>query len=492
MAAIAFPGAEGHGSTTRHAFAGGVSPTIIRVTNLNPDGPGSLKDALESSGPRIVVPEVAGEIVVDGLININQPYCWYAGQVAPSPGLRLREATVQIQTNDVLVQHLDCRRGDGSGTAQDCLRFYAAQDAIFDYCNAFFTTDEALSAVVDSIRCTFSRVHAGEPLDNGWGSKGSLFGSNSSQTSYDITVHHCLFSHSKTRNPLARYRQRLEWAMNVIYNMGPNDGDGMDIRDMDEVDYDLFIDLWSNTYLDGAGSGSGSHIIDVGTTARRPSTASRLYLGSAEATGNIHYEKRPIDDATDVWAVVNDTNVPSGTFQSLVPTSASSGTLTEQSAASAFASIVTSKNVGAYPLYVDAVRDRIIAEVAAQTGVWKDDIADTGGWPTVSTATRSFATPSNPFGDDDGDGYTNIERYIHENYTAAVQAFSYEFPASGGGSTPSEVTQIIQSLTCGKRYRAVPMFNRNGDIVSTKYIDSKDGSIVTDATVLASLSYCKR
>ena len=56
----AFPGAQGFGSKTRHAYAGGAAPTVYRVTNLNDSGAGSLRAALTAAGPRIVIFEVSG------------------------------------------------------------------------------------------------------------------------------------------------------------------------------------------------------------------------------------------------------------------------------------------------------------------------------------------------------------------------------------------------------------------------------------------------
>ncbi|MCG8126040.1 MAG: hypothetical protein N0E55_19060, partial [Candidatus Thiodiazotropha taylori] len=54
----AFPGAEGFGAVS----VGGRHGKVIRVTNLNADGPGSLQAAASASGPRIVVFDVAGVI----------------------------------------------------------------------------------------------------------------------------------------------------------------------------------------------------------------------------------------------------------------------------------------------------------------------------------------------------------------------------------------------------------------------------------------------
>jgi hypothetical protein len=41
-----------------------------------------------------------------------------------------------------------------------------------------------------------------------------------------------------------------------------------------------------------------------------------------------------------------------------------------------------------------------------------------GGFPTLAVNTRPLTPPANPNGDDDGDGYTNLEEWLHSFYAA--------------------------------------------------------------------------
>jgi hypothetical protein len=66
---------------------------IIRVTNLNTDGPGSFAAAVAVKGPRIVVFEVGGVIDLNkNELKIVEPFLTIAGQTAPSPGITLSAA----------------------------------------------------------------------------------------------------------------------------------------------------------------------------------------------------------------------------------------------------------------------------------------------------------------------------------------------------------------------------------------------------------------
>ncbi len=69
----AFPGAEGYGAYAR----GGRGGQVLFVTNLNDSGPGSLRAAIETKGPRTVIFRVGGLIETQGL-EIREPYITFA------------------------------------------------------------------------------------------------------------------------------------------------------------------------------------------------------------------------------------------------------------------------------------------------------------------------------------------------------------------------------------------------------------------------------
>ena len=85
----AFPGAEGHG----RYITGGRGGEIVHVTNLNDNGPGSLREAVSKSN-RIVVFDVGGIIALASDLSIKDNIT-IAGQTAPAPGITLRYYPLQ-------------------------------------------------------------------------------------------------------------------------------------------------------------------------------------------------------------------------------------------------------------------------------------------------------------------------------------------------------------------------------------------------------------
>ena len=103
----AFPGAEGFGA---YSF-GGRGGALYRVTNLKDSGPGSLREAAEAEGPRIVIFDVSGTINLESRIEVVHPYITIAGQTAPGDGITVSGRKFDVRTYDVIIRHLRFRRG---------------------------------------------------------------------------------------------------------------------------------------------------------------------------------------------------------------------------------------------------------------------------------------------------------------------------------------------------------------------------------------------
>lgn len=147
----AFPGAEGYGAET----IGGRGGDVLFVTNLNDSGPGSLRAAVEASGPRTVIFRIAGVITLDRELHIDDPCLTIAGQTAPVPGITLRmnpsaetvgqsESLMGIETHDVEIRYLKFRRGDSRLNGDNLDIRDPSYNVIVDHVSFSWSTDESI------------------------------------------------------------------------------------------------------------------------------------------------------------------------------------------------------------------------------------------------------------------------------------------------------------------------------------------------------------
>ena len=70
-------------------------------------------------------------------------------------------------------------------------------------------------------------------------------------------------------------------------------------------------------------------------------------------------------------------------------------------------------HAGARPAERCPVDARVVDQVTSGTGGIIKSQEDVGGWPALAENCRELTVPNNPSGDDDGDGYTNLEEWLH-------------------------------------------------------------------------------
>lgn len=137
-----FPGAEGFGSVAR----GGRCGRVIHVTTLNATGPGSLQEALDARGPRIIVFDVSG--VINDQVAVTQGHVTIAGQTSPGGviirGIKINEEAFERggDNDDIVIRHVRTHP-DGAGL-DDALRINHAQRVMIDHVSTGRAADEAI------------------------------------------------------------------------------------------------------------------------------------------------------------------------------------------------------------------------------------------------------------------------------------------------------------------------------------------------------------
>ncbi|MFL1012126.1 pectate lyase family protein [Flavisericum labens] len=229
---LAFPTAEGFGAYAQ----GGRGGKVLYVTNLNDDGEGSLRWAVDQEGARTVVFALSGNIDLKKRITIRNPKITIAGQTAPGDGICLRGETIAVAADDVIIRYIRVRLGDGlhgigSKQGKDAISISKGKNIIVDHCSASWSLDEILSS--STKHPTLSHVtvqwcfitEALNPDNHGFGSL--IRGTGGAKYSYLYN----LYASNRGRNPRpGNYNSNphtedpegllLDFRNNVLYNWG--------------------------------------------------------------------------------------------------------------------------------------------------------------------------------------------------------------------------------------------------------------------------------
>jgi hypothetical protein len=362
---LAFKGAEGAGR-----FAtGGRGGTIIRVTNLNDDGAGSLRAAIVTKGPRIIVFDVAGTIRLKSDLVIREPRITITGENAPAGGIAIADHGLVIKADDVIIRFFRSRLGDVSKVESDAISVSSGRRIILDHVSAGWSVDETLSASarytdtegIYDLTVQWSIIS--ESLRKGGHAKGEhgygslIRGGRGSRFSF----HHNLWAHHVQRMPRpGNYTSAaedptgplIEFRSNVFYNWGGSRA-GYNADSDSNAAYN-FID---NAYVAGPDS-KGSVIF------REENPLARSWFSGNSLDGVI-----PTDPWSLTVGIINRLTAP--LYVALVKA---------DPAASAYKRVLAKAGASKPRDSVDA---RVVADVRARTGRIIDSQADVGGWPDL-------------------------------------------------------------------------------------------------------------
>ncbi len=213
----AFPGAEGFGA----AATGGRGGRVIKVTTLASKGPGSLRSALQAKGPRTIVFDVSG-VIDAGLLTIPHGDLTIAGQTAPGGGITIRGrlyAAYEEGIDNIIIRHLRVRPPKYTGIEGqqfDAVQFSLSRLVILDHMSIAFGVDETVD-LYQSERVTVQWSTIEESAIGGHPEGGHNYGLIQGEDGWEISLHHNLFAHHKSRTP-AVANGPSEVLNNVSYN----------------------------------------------------------------------------------------------------------------------------------------------------------------------------------------------------------------------------------------------------------------------------------
>lgn len=338
--APAFPGAEGYGRYT----TGGRGGTVYHVTTLedycdNTDYSstktkdseivGSLRYAVKKSGARIIVFDVAGTIELKAPLKIQNDNITILGQTAPGDGICLKNFTVGIFANNVIIRYIRCRLGnDGrryysSGTAlsgtdqiveDDAMNAYQKtgnekKNIIIDHCSVSWSVDEC-GSFYGNQDFTLQWCLLTESLKNAGHTKGN-HGYGGIWGGERASFHHNMLANHDSRNPrfdhgyVSTLAGPVDYTNNVLYNWGGNSAYGGENK---TGEASKKFNMINNYYRYGGATSDKDRLLNATTYCTNcASTGTDCVPGTFYISGNYMYGSSTVtNDNTCSSAIVMD------------------------------------------------------------------------------------------------------------------------------------------------------------------------------------------
>ena len=344
--------------------------TVIKVTNLNDSGPGSLRECVNQSGARVCVFEVSGRLKLATELAVVQPELIIAGQTAPSPGITITNAGITIRSHNVRIEHIAVRAGDDASgpnpRERDCVNIEApGYNVVLKNMSISWGIDENFSTFGKVRNVTISDTIISEALHDSIHPKGPhSMGALVGEGARNVTFLGSVFAANNDRSARWKFDTTGEMVNNVIYGWGGTSSWNVTNLYNAGSTGPIALDVIGNVYLPGPNGLKDASVVN-GDSAP---TGTQVFLQDNIAPKLTNLSSKMIASAR----VVN-TTAPRG------------------GANTALASAMT--RVGMRPWDRDPTDQRVLEGVANQTLQLRDEV---GTWPEYSSNRREVVIRQSP------------------------------------------------------------------------------------------------
>ncbi|MER2493449.1 pectate lyase family protein [Catenovulum sediminis] len=221
---LAFPEAKGFGRYTQGGYGGQVYVVDSLADYTKTPIKGTLRYAVESKGPRIVVFNVSGVIQLKKPLKFNNPYITVAGQTSPG-GIVIAGQTTGLSTDQVIIRYLRFRLGH-SVADEDAFSARNVNHVIIDHCSFSWGVDETAS-FYNNRYFTLQYSIISESLNDAGHKKGQhgyggIWGGSGASFANNVIAHHTSrtprINGYRLKPQFAQSEAYVELVNNVIYN----------------------------------------------------------------------------------------------------------------------------------------------------------------------------------------------------------------------------------------------------------------------------------
>lgn len=431
---LAFPGAEGYGKYA----SGGRGGRIVEVVNLDDVNrfgqtqPGTLRAALNTEGndPITIVFRVSGVIELKTELKSGRSNMTIAGQTAPGEGICIKNASIKLSGDNLIIRYLRFRPGDELKNQASGLNIENAKNIIVDHCSMSWAIEEN-ATFYDTKNVTVQWCIISEGLYNSFHSKGPR-GYGGQWGGQYSSYHHNLLAHNRSRSPRINGSRAhdtmavVDFRNNVIFNWGSS---GAIYGGEEEIPGGECKTNFVNNYYKPGPATPGKLLFAAPsyvTEGNEPQGYAEWYFSGNYMEG----VEGGMND--DNWLGVDADRV--GSIENIrTDTEIEVSPITTQSPQEAYEAVLA--NAGAILPIRDEVDSRIIAGVKGETDITGNGIIDSqeevGGWPEYISLdppedsdkdgipdeweTKNGLDPNNA---DDGkmiadNGYSHLENYLN-------------------------------------------------------------------------------